>query len=283
VKISTDALAVLSTLEVKGHEVRIIRQLDKKLYKEVDTVLRALGGAWSRKAKAHVFPATEAPPAERLDATIIAGDIRTATDLGYFQTPREVIDLMLNLLGMRPRTLRGAGPAFDPKLRWLEPSCGEGAIIQALLEQGVEPGRVVGVELDEHRARRCRLGRGTDLVAVVIADFLTMRASRLVLSGQSHEGEGFDRIIMNPPFGIRVRATTGYDWMDHVRHAHGMLRAGGKLCSVAPAGIVFRDDQRHVDFRAWYESIGGSLSDVPHQAFAVSGTNVSTVLLTIPA
>ena len=71
-KLSNAALAVLEGVEIVGREVRITDgQLDRKLYVEVNAALEALGGAWNRKAKAHLF---EQDPSDALDQLTIQQD-----------------------------------------------------------------------------------------------------------------------------------------------------------------------------------------------------------------
>ena len=60
-------------------------------------------------------------------------------DLGDFQTPRELVDEILHLLG--PTTPRWT--------RVLEPSCGRGAFLRALLEQAAAPRELIGIEIQQ--------------------------------------------------------------------------------------------------------------------------------------
>lgn len=71
--------------------------------------------------------------------------------------------------------------------RILEPSCGSGALIQALIDQLIKPTRIVGVELDAAWHAHC--ARTFANTRIVHADFLTWLPPL-----------GVDLTVMNPPF-----------------------------------------------------------------------------------
>lgn len=254
-KIKQDVLGVLSALAISGNgtRVRIVEQLDRKLYTETNKVLEALGGKWSRSDKAHVFPADVG---ERMEATILAGEIRTSADLGFFATPSTTGAALIRFVG-----------GIDKTHRVLEPSAGEGALVRTILDAGASGPNVVACEIDEARAARLRSEFSADGVAVIHGDFLAAG------------GSGNDRVIMNPPFGRKVKAATGGDWMDHVRHAFTFLRSGGVLASIVPGGIEFRRDREHEAFKAWVLDHHGEIQSLPAQSFTSSGTNVNTSMI----
>lgn len=74
--------------------------------------------------------------------------------------------------------------------RVVEPSCGGGNLIQALMGLGHDPRLIVGVELDVEWADRCR-ARDPRL-AVHAANFLDLDAW--------WDGQPFDAVLSNPPF-----------------------------------------------------------------------------------
>jgi 16S rRNA G1207 methylase RsmC len=84
----------------------------------------------------------------------------------------------------------------------------------------------------------------------------------------------FDRIVMNPPFA---------DQQDirHVTYAATFLKSGGRLVAIMSAGVAFRKDRLAREFRALVEQRGGSIEELPADAFRASGTGVRTVLVTI--
>ncbi|MDP1771967.1 MAG: hypothetical protein Q8L15_06760, partial [Methylobacter sp.] len=62
---------------------------------------------------------------------------------------------------------------------------------------------------------------------------------------------GYDRIIMNPPFGDRRDAL-------HVQHAYDLLNPGGRLVAIMGEGVFFGNDKKAQAFRDWLEQVGGT-------------------------
>src|SRR3972149_847602 len=54
-EIPEEVLVVLRRAVIEGTRLRIVEQLDRKLYVAVNKGLEAAGGKWDRKAKAHTF------------------------------------------------------------------------------------------------------------------------------------------------------------------------------------------------------------------------------------
>ena len=71
-KIETNIMHVLEAVEADGNKLMLVGQLDRKTYTEANKVLKASGGKWSRKDKAHVLPE---PVADVLDPILLTGDI----------------------------------------------------------------------------------------------------------------------------------------------------------------------------------------------------------------
>jgi predicted RNA methylase len=240
----------LSGLEVTPAppwQVRIVTQLDRKLYTQVNEVLVALGGAWNRKASAHVF---EGDPQEGLDNVITTGEVVRAADLGFFATPPGLAKELVELAEVKPG------------MRVLEPSAGEGAIVGALFAAGA---CVEALEIDTGRAKKLLQAhvRADNCFSVTPCDFMLSTC------------DGQERIVMNPPF-CKVN---GHDHLDHVRHAYAQLAPGGILVSVLPSSVLFRQDKRYREFREWYEGLEAWVSPLKEGSFKASGTGVNTVVL----
>lgn len=241
--IPSDVLAVLSGCRVEGSVVFLPpEQLERKLYTRVNDVLTALGGTWNRKAKGHIFAND---PAETFDNAIVTGRFDRPADFGFFPTPPAVVEQLIDLADLHTG------------MHVLEPSAGHGAIADAVNAAGCN---VVCVEL---QAANCSVLRAKGY-EVHQGDFLTRATDDL-----------YDRVVMNPPFSRQQD-------IDHVRHAHAALKPGGLLVSVMGAGIEFRQDRKTVAFRELVEAVGGSIDALPEGSFKVSGTNVRTVVVTMP-
>lgn len=256
-KIDTKVLEVLSTLECKDRSARITTQLDRKLYTAVNKVLEACGGKWNRKAQAHVFADIAAQ--ERIEEVLLSGEVETSRDVGWFPTPPDVARELVE----------GYIRSSD---RVLEPSAGDGALVSALMVH--QPCLVYAIERDEHRrkALESRFGH-CSLFTILTQD------QAPILDFMCYRGpiEPFDAVIMNPPF---TRVGTG-NHLDHVQHAHGMLRAEGILRAILPVSVRFRLDKRHVAFRKWAGEHDGTFENLPEDAFRKSGTLVSTCILSL--
>lgn len=167
----------------------------------------------------------------------------------FFPTPAPVVARMIEAAGL------------EPGMTVLEPSAGTGAIASAVHALGCQ---VTCVEL-----------------SASLADVLDAACYRQVIRADFLEygprdnpagAEYYDRVLMNPPFTQEVR---------HVLHAHRFLRAGGLLVAVMSAGVQFRADR--ATFREFISRRGGSIRALPDDSFALSGTSVRTVIVTIPA
>jgi phospholipid N-methyltransferase len=132
----------------------------------------------------------------------------------------------------------------------LEPSAGTGRILAAL--PNVRPhGYVVAVEINYNLAK---------MLEEVADD--TRNCDFLECNGDLGT---FDRILMNPPFA-------NGDDIRHIKHAATMLKPGGKLVAICAGG------PRQLE---QLKPIADTWDPLPAGTFSESGTEVSTVLLTI--
>lgn len=179
------------------------------------------------------------PDAEEDDAKPQASTA-VAKDLQFYWSPKEVIDAALDAIGIyRPTYTK------PPAYRVLEPSCGDGRILDELRARGCN---AFGIEVHSGRAAEAR-AKGH---AVLTANFLEQPAR-----------PEFDFVVMNPPF-------VGLHYVKHVRHALKFLKPGGSLVSILPATA-------HYDHKV----LEGRWTDLPVGSFSEAGTNVPTGLLVI--
>ena len=148
-------------------------------------------------------------------------------------------------------------------LRVLEPSAGDGAILDVLRERHPEA-RVDAVE-PSHTL--CRIVEAKGHAAPSGSPFEHFEPSA-----------PYDAVVMNPPFG-----RGGIRAMDHVERAASMLAPGGRLVAVVPESCHFRLQGRYRAFRAFVEDRGGTWIDLPADAFRESGTGVKTRLVVLDA
>jgi len=165
-------------------------------------------------------------------------------DLQFYWSPPEVIALALDFAGISGPNAWSHGRT-PPEYRVLEPSCGDGRILDELRTRGC---RSLGIEYHPGRAAEAR-AKGH---SVLTGNFLDQPAT-----------PDFDFVIMNPPF-------YGRHYVKHVQHALGFLKPGGTLVSILPATA-------HYD----HGELKGEWRDLPVGSFSTVGTNVPTGLLRI--
>ena len=160
-------------------------------------------------------------------------EVATQEIEGFFPTPPDVAEDAVRYLEV------------IPGMRVLEPSAGSGNLVEALRRVGVD--NAYAFEIDT----RLRNKLVEDGVRVIGAD---------VMDRSFHPGTAFDRIVMNPPYekGLSI---------DHTRHVYPWLRPGGVLVAILPESILYREDRKHQDFRAWLDALDADIHDVERQAF----------------
>ena len=172
----------------------------------------------------------EARPAKRASTEV-------SKDLQFYPTPQAVIERVLGDIELRGK-------------RVLEPSCGDGRIMDALRKDGAV---AHGVEIDRARAEACK-AKG---FGVICGNFLDVMPNADLL---------FDAVVMNPPF-------YGKHYAKHVRHALRFVKPGGRVIAILPA--TARYDHGLLD------DLSPQWCDLPVGAFSESGTNVCTTVATI--
>jgi type I restriction-modification system DNA methylase subunit len=241
-KIKNDVLDILSKAVIEGNSLKLTGQVDRKLYVATNKVLELAGGVWNRKAGAHLWP--EDDTFEIIDQIILTGEIANKKqELGFFPTSQAVVELLIESANINK------GDSI------LEPSAGSGNILRVLCDRfPLNP--LAAVEIDESHTELTKMTN-----RVYYSDFLKL--------GKDDIGM-FDRIVMNPPFARNVAPT-------HVLHARTLLNPHGRLVSVMPSSVTFREDTLNRTIR---ES-AVSIRPLPEGSFKESGTNVNTVIMTL--
>lgn len=162
-------------------------------------------------------------------------------DLQFYKTPEKAADFLIDRV------------RFKDGDTILEPSCGDGALIDAIMRQANRRDvnlKVLGVEFDGGRANIAR-NKGH---IVHCSNFLTWEPN-----------QKFSKVVMNPPF-------YGLHYLKHIKHAYKMLKDGGTLYAILPYTAKEKDTLE--EFRAEY-------IDLPMGSFKESGTNINTVIAII--
>ncbi|MFE3992282.1 class I SAM-dependent methyltransferase [Streptomyces goshikiensis] len=239
-KIDADVLEAIRAARCEGSALYLSGQLEGRLYQRVNLALSAVGGRWDRRKRGHMFSANAA---DAIAGLLAEGEVTTDAERGYFPTPTELVDEILDLADLQ------AGHEV------LEPSAGTGAIAERIAERG---GVVDCVELDPDRAEIIRSqGYARQVFA---ADFLTLPVSAR-----------YDRVVMNPPFAKQLD-------IRHVRRALRWVRPNGLLVAVMFAGLTFRTNELAADFRSQVREARGTVTPLPDHWFK----GIRTVLTVIP-
>jgi tRNA A58 N-methylase Trm61 len=143
---------------------------------------------------------------------------------------------------------------IQPEQEILEPSAGTGALVAAF-RQIPTIGRLVMVEINTQLAAGLR-DRFPN-ADTRCADFLACNGDLGT----------FDRVVMNPPF------ERGAD-IEHIEHARGMLKPGGRLVAICANGPRQREK---------LQPIATEWHDLPAGSFAEQGTNVNAASVVIDA
>ncbi|MCC6150967.1 MAG: methyltransferase [Planctomycetes bacterium] len=240
--------AILSEMEQDGHVLKPYRhQLERKTYEDLNKVLVALGGKWKR-GTGHVFACSADELADKLDAAIESGEYECPRGHEYFPTPPRLSAQLIK------------EAEIGPQMSVLEPSAGDGALLRALFER-------LKFETDVNMRLR--------VIELMPENQAKLKAANIPVHGTDFEthvfNEKFDRVIMNPPFRRS---------MVHILKAYSLLEDGGRLVSIAPAGVTFRQDRDYKMVRMLAEE-SGWIEELPEGSFKASGTMVNTVMLCI--
>ena len=148
--------------------------------------------------------------AERIKA--LERDIWSYKIDGFFPTPKSLVEEMLRL------------PTSSPANRFSNRAPGKGDIAEMIWEQG-NSGQLELIEINH-----------------TLCDLLTEKGFKPhCMDFMKMGGDGFDRVIMNPPF------ENGQD-IDHVRHAYECLAPGGRLVAIMCEGSFYRKDKKSTEF-----------------------------------
>ncbi|MGB9776301.1 MAG: TaqI-like C-terminal specificity domain-containing protein [Anaerolineae bacterium] len=169
------------------------------------------------------------------------GDAEQERALGAVATPPDLVDFMVSL----------AAPQ-RPRVRVLEPACGDAPFLAAFAERYGSHHELVGVDIDPTVVEQAR--RRVPFATILDEDFLLWQPS-----------ESFDLIIGNPPYGIigdashypihvlkerkRLYKQRSPTWRGKfniygafIEHAVRLLSPAGRLIFVVPATWLVLDD-----------------------------------------
>jgi hypothetical protein len=237
---------ILSQCIVEGNVVKLPpQQLERNLYLEVAKALQLIGGKWKGgKVAGFVF---QSDPTELL-AQIVTGQRRNLKkEYQFFATPAALADKLVEMAEIQP------GNSV------LEPSAGQGAIVQAI--QRRHPGGTVDCFelMDINRSFLFKIPE----VNFIGPDFL-----------EAEPLSEYDRIVANPPFAKNQDS-------DHIRHMFDCLSPGGVLVSISSKHWTLSGNKKEKAFAEWLGSLSAEIVEIDSGEFQESGTMVGGYILKI--
>ena len=224
------------------------KQLDRKVYEKVNKALQFIGGKWNTKNKGFLFPinadAVRAKFETLMDNIQQGNTIKSEKQVfQFFPTPAELAKKIVEMACVESDSL------------CLEPSAGQGAIVDAILPISQ---KVDMVELNQDNA--AVLEKKYPYLVLSVNDFLAIVPKQT-----------YDRVIMNPPFSNKA-------CIDHTLHAFQFLKKGGILVSVVDSGCATRSDKKSREFWDWV-TCEGEYEEIEAGTFKVSGTMVGAYIV----
>jgi hypothetical protein len=218
----------LIPVHARGVRLRRFQNGNGHLFFEKDT-LKDINKALAEFYGDVLADTTDEKPTKKQASTAVSKDLQ------FYGTPAKLATDIVDDLYQ----VKGA--------KFLEPSCGDGRLMDALRKAGAI---VTGVEFDALRAAGCR-AKGHP---VLTANFLDTVATPT-----------FDQVLMNPPF-------YGKHYAKHVLHAFEFLKPGGTLTAILPVTAIEHGLLDHLNPKWRHLPVG---------SFSESGTNINTVVVTI--
>lgn len=262
ITIPPEVATTLRGSEVDGRTLKLLPpNLPTNHFQACKKVIQDLGGRWDSRGKLYVFSRPVGPLLD--DALGEGGFVKNAN--AFFRTPPAIIPRLIDLV------IDDAPEADQGEWRWLEPSCGDGALVRAIDNSTRTDSAIVGIEIDDYLAEQCEDADDFENdVDIRRGDFLALAASPRF--GQ------FDRVLMNPPFSVQGNPIA---YFDHVVEAYSLLRPGGRLVAVTPVGWIAASRPKElIAFRELVEERGFH-EVLPPDAFAESGTGVRTCIVVL--
>lgn len=241
----------ISKCTIKGNSVLLPEEhLDN--YAEVRKALLQAGGQYKRNA--FIFPSDPTPFLER----IMEGENPNfKKENQFFATPQDVAQWMARELMVTPDSLA-----------ILEPSAGQGALIEAYYQEAYKGGELFYIEKNETNRTilQEKFKRHANCYHIHPDD------NDFLLLSLDHK---YDRIIANPPF------SNNQD-VDHIFKMWDHLKPGGRIVTVASTHWQFAKEKKATDFKYWIdETVEASIYPLDSGRFKSSGTMVSSCILVI--
>lgn len=212
-------------------------------YQEVRKALLNAGASY--KQNKFIFPNDAKPYIDRL----MGGEsVNIKKEFQFFGTPAKLADYLVEL----------ANPQYGQSI--LEPSAGQGAIINAIIRHRGAGAPVYYCELmDINRSVLEKIEQAVYLCD----DFMDIPSQT-----------PFDLIIANPPFNKNQD-------IDHIYKMFDVCKAGGRIVTIASKHWQHSTNKKETAFKQWLNDLNAEVIEVPAGEFAESGTKIATCIIVI--
>lgn len=231
----------LQKCTVQGNTVKLPTEILPN-YKDVRKALINAGGTY--KQNTFIFQTDAGPIMERL---INGTNINRRQETQYFPTPVEIAEYMADQI------LVQTGP-----IKALEPSAGDGRLIEALLKVRPEA-EITAIELDPILFKQLNEKQFNAKIEAIQGDFMDFPGY-----------EAFDLVFANPPF------TRGTD-VDHIMKMWDHVKPGGQLITLSSPSFETNTNKKFQEFKALVEMYGHWVK-LPGASFASAGTKIDVFI-----
>jgi predicted RNA methylase len=245
-------LEILKQCTIESNIIKLPSgQLNRKLYQEVAKSLELIGGKWKGKPVfGFVFPSD---PTDLLKQIANGENRNLKKEFQFFATPQSLAREMVwyaDLDGLNERS------------HILEPSAGQGAIINAILEKE----NINYVDYCETMDINQTFLSKIQGANYLFDDFLCV--------GNAYNNY-YDRIIANPPFSKNQD-------IDHIRKMYDVCRPSGRIVTIASKHWLLSSNKKETEFKNWlYNELEADINTIDAGIFSESGTKIETCLIII--
>ena len=227
--------ALLNYSSTHNNFLSIDKDIPKSSFNDIKRALKVFRAKW-HGGKKQCFELA-LPACECINHLLSLDSMPKVNPHSYHPTPKVMLSSIFEHTAANPDEW---GHLKERPIEILEPSCGEGAILDEVKRQFTKAGisfNITCIELDPINAIRLR-SKG---YSPIVTDFLKFNTEKK-----------FDLILINPPF-------ESINFIKHIRKAQKLLNKDGYLVGVVPTKPIITSSQKLVeDFR---DDIGLTLDD----------------------
>lgn len=223
---------------------RTLDVLSDEEYDDLKPVIESMGGHWRERVRGFCFSK------ESLKRTNYS---QWQESIQFFPTPIDVARRLVKMSGV----LNNLDEAVI-----LEPSAGQGGLLEALPDNWRKNGYIVEPEPTNADVLT---QKGYDVIRTTFEEFY---------EAHKNNKKDISHVLMNPPFSL------GRD-ISHVQMAYNLLMPGGTLMAIISENTLYYERQSNRDFCDWLKTHNAQIEAVPYGSFIDCGTAIDTVMIKI--